>query len=100
MLISEVAKRSSIWGALIASLPLISIIAMIFLYHETGDLEKIKNLSTGVFWLVIPSLALFISLPWLLKKGLAFYPALGIGCVITIGCYFLMNAGLKHFNMI
>ena len=100
MLISEIAKRSSIWGALIASLPLISIIAMIFLYHETGDVDKVKNLSIGVFWLVIPSLALFISLPWLLKRGMNFYSSLGIACLITIACYFAMNAVLKHFNLI
>ena len=99
MLISEIAKRSSIWGALIASLPLISIIAMIFLYHETGDVEKVKNLSIGIFWLVIPSLALFVSLPWLLKKGMTFYPSLGVACLITIGCYFIMNAGLKYFDL-
>ncbi|NNF34077.1 MAG: DUF3147 family protein [Saprospiraceae bacterium] len=100
MLISEIAKRSSIWGALIASLPIISIIAMIFLYHETGDVDKVRDLSIGVFWLVIPSLALFISLPWLLKKGMEFYPSLGISCLITIGCYFAMNAGLKYFGMV
>jgi uncharacterized membrane protein (GlpM family) len=100
MLISEIARRSSIWGALIASLPVISIIAMIFLYHETGDVEKVRNLSIGIFWLVIPSLALFISLPWLLKKGMDFYPSLGISCLITVGCYFLMNASLKQFNLV
>ena len=98
MLISEIAKRSSFWGAIIASLPIISIIAFLFLYHETGDVGQIRKLSVDIFWLVIPSLGLFISLPWLLKKGMSFYPALGVACLITIGCYLLMNAGLNYFK--
>jgi hypothetical protein len=98
MLISEIAKRSSFWGAIIASLPAISIIAFIFLYQETKDVVKISSLSIDIFWLVIPSLALFLCLPFLLKKGMTFYPALGISCIVTIGCYFLMSEGMKYFG--
>lgn len=99
MLISEIAKRSSFWGAIIASLPLISIIAFIFLYQETKDTGKIASLSIDIFWLVIPSLALFLCLPLMLKKGMSFYPALGISCTITVACYFLMSEVMKLFNL-
>ena len=92
--VSEAAKRSALFGALIASLPLTSILAMIWLYVDTGDTEKIARLSTGVFWLVLPSLVLFLSLPVLLRAGLGFYPSLGISIGLTIGAYFAMLYGL------
>ena len=63
--ISEVAKRSSLAGALLASIPLVSVLAMIWLYVDTKDIEKVSNLATSVFWLVLPSLVLFIALPLL-----------------------------------
>jgi uncharacterized membrane protein (GlpM family) len=100
VVISEISKRSSLWGAVVASLPVVSIIAFMFLYQETKDVNKVMDLSKDIFWLVIPSLALFISLPLLLKKGIDFYPALGTSCVITLGCYLLMNQVMKYFGAI
>lgn len=94
--ISEVAKRSSFIGALLASIPLISVLAMFWLYIDTKDVTKISSLATGVFWLVLPSLALFITLPLLLKQGLNFYFSIGISMGITAGCYWLMVAVLNH----
>ena len=98
--ISEIAKRSSLWGAILASLPFISILAFVFLYQDTQDIKKVSDLSIGIFWLVIPSLVLFLSWPFLLKKGVSFYPALGISCAVTVGCYFLMHLGLKYAGLI
>lgn len=92
--VSEAAKRSALFGALIASLPLTSILAMLWLYVDTGDTEKIARLSTGVFWLVLPSLVLFLSLPVLLRAGLGFYPSLSASIGLTIGAYFAMLYGL------
>ena len=85
--VSEVSKRTSAMGALLASLPLTSLLAMIWLYVETGDGMKVADLAGGIFWLVLPSLALFLILPVLLRAGYAFWPALGIGCGATIGLY-------------
>lgn len=100
MAISEIAKRSSYWGGIMASLPLISIIAFIFLYEETKDIKAISSLSTDIFWLVIPSLALFVMLPLLLKKGVNFYASLGLSCLVTIVCYYLMTLVLKKFGVL
>ena len=97
--ISEIAKRSSVLGALLASIPLVSVIAMIWLYHETGDTAKISILATSVFWLVIPSLALFLTLPLLLKIGLGFYSSLFISIGVTAICYFAMLSGLRMFGV-
>jgi hypothetical protein len=97
--ISEVAKRSSLLGAVLASIPLTSLLAMIWLYADTGDVEKVADLATGIFWLVLPSLALFIALPLLLRAGLGFAPSLAASCAITVGCYILMLAILKRFGI-
>ena len=99
VLISEIGKRYSFWGAILASLPTISILAFVFLYTDTGDTGKVIALSTNIFWLVIPSLVLFISLPVLLKKGLAFYPSLGLSMFFTVIAYFVMSVLLKKFGL-
>ena len=96
--ISEIAKRSSFLGALLASIPIISIMAMIWLYIETKDILKVASLSSSVFWLVIPSLLLFLVFPLLLKSGVSFYVSLGISIGITAGFYFLLFAILQRFG--
>jgi len=99
-LISEISKRSTLWGAILASLPFVSIIAFIFLYEETKDLSKVSELSIGIFWLVIPSLALFLILSYCIKRGMNFYPSLGISIFATIILYFAMSFGLKKFGIL
>jgi len=85
--VSEIAKRSSFAGGLIASLPLTSLLAFIWLWHETRDAQKIATVSTSILWLVIPSLVLFLILPVLLERGVAFYPALGVSVAAMLVCY-------------
>lgn len=85
--VSEISKRSSVVGGLFASLPLVSLLAMIWLYQDTRDTQKIAALSTSIFWLVLPSLALFLALPALLKRGVSFYPALVISTSTMLACY-------------
>ena len=99
IVISELAKRSTFVGAILASVPLISVLAMIWLYIDTKDIEKISSLSLGVFWLVIPSLALFLALPLLLKQGLNFYLSISLSIVLTVGCYWIMVSALDHFGV-
>jgi hypothetical protein len=97
--ISEIAKRSSMMAGILASIPLISVLGFIWLYLDTKEVEKISNLSTSIFWLVIPSLALFVTLPILLKKGIGFYPSLGIATSVTVVCYYLMIIVLGKFGI-
>ena len=92
---SEIAKKNDVFGALIASLPLISIFAMIWLYNDTGDTEQIATFSKDIFWLVIPSLVLFLTLPVFLQRGMDFWPALAIAIILTIIAY---TIGLKLAN--
>ena len=97
--ISEVAKRSSLVGAILASVPLVSVLAMFWLYIDTRDVARVSSLSSSVFWLVLPSLALFLALPLLLKQGLNFYLSMGVSIGITVVCYFLMISALNHYGV-
>lgn len=94
--ISEVAKRSTLLGALLASLPLTSLIAIVWLHVETGDAARIAALSHGIFWLVLPSLVLFVALPALLGRGVPFWPSLGISVALTAAAYVALAAGLRR----
>jgi len=99
VVISEIAKRSTMVGAILASVPLVSVLAMLWLYIDTRDVNKVSALSSSVFWFVLPSLALFLVLPLLLKNGLNFYLSLGVSVAITIACYFLMVSALNHYGI-
>lgn len=99
VVISEISKRSSLISAILASVPLVSVLAMIWLYHDTKDISKISELSIAVFWLVLPSLALFVSLPVLLKQGISFYLSLLIAIMLTIACYYGMIVGLRYLGI-
>jgi hypothetical protein len=93
--VSETAKRSSLFGAVLASVPLISVLAMIWLYIDTRDVEKIADLATGIFWLVLPSLVLFVALPLLLRNGVDFYASLALSIALTVSAYFAMIYALR-----
>lgn len=99
VLISEISKRSSFIGALLASMPLVSVLAMLWLYVDTKDISKVSDLSTSVFWLVLPSLALFLVLPLLLKQGLNFYASISISIGVTVASYWLMITILNQFGI-
>jgi hypothetical protein len=85
--ISEIAKRSTGLAALVASLPLTSLLAFVWLHVEDSPPERIAELSSQIFWLVLPSLVLFLLLPLLLKHGLSFWVSLGLSTAATAGCY-------------
>jgi F0F1-type ATP synthase assembly protein I len=98
--ISELSKRSTLLGALLASLPLTSLLAMIWLYWDTQDVKRVASLSTGVLWLVLPSLVLFALLPALLLRWQFSFPvALAIACGATVAAYFVMVILLGRFGI-
>lgn len=78
---------------------MVSVLAMLWLYIDTKDIDKVSALSTSVFWLVLPSLALFVALPLLLKQGLNFYVSIGMAIGITVGTYWLMVTLLNHYGV-
>jgi len=99
VVISEIAKRSSFIGAILASVPLVSVLAMIWLYVDTKDIARVSALSSSIFWLVLPSLALFIAMPLLLKQSINFYVSISVSIIITIISYWLMITILNQFGI-
>ena len=84
---SEVARRWPGWGALIVSLPLVSILAILWLWRDTGDTARIAAHAESTFWFVLPSLPMFLAFPAMLRHGIGFWTALGLACLLTILLY-------------
>ena len=84
---SEVARRWPGWGALIVSLPLVSLLTFIWLWADTRDSARIAELSQNTFWFFLPSMPLFLLLPALLRSGMGFWPALAIASLLTVALY-------------
>lgn len=97
--ISEIARRSPGFAALIASLPLVSILGMIWLWRDTGDTERLAAHAEATFWYVLPSLPMFLLVPWLIRSGIGFWPSLGAGCLLTVLLYGLLLALAPRFNL-
>ena len=98
-IVSEVARRAPGFGALIASLPLISVLGMIWLWRDTQDTARMADHAFATFWYVIPSLPMFLFIPFLLQRGTGFWFALTAGCALTIGLYLAMVWVLEHFGL-
>ncbi|MFL3044265.1 MAG: DUF3147 family protein [Candidatus Neomarinimicrobiota bacterium] len=98
-MISEVAKRSTFFGAILASIPLVSVMAMIWLYVDTHDSAQVVQLSKSIFWLVIPSLVLFITFPLFIRLQLPFYIALSAAVMLMVVTYFVTINVLEKFGI-
>lgn len=99
VVISEISKRSTLAGSILASVPIVSLLAFIWIYLDTKNTAKIAELSQGIFWLVIPSLLFFILFPILLKKNVEFWLSLAVSLVVMILGYFAMLFLLKKFGI-
>lgn len=99
-IVSEVARRSPTLGALIVSLPLVSILGILWLWHDTGDAERIAAHAQATFWYVLPTLPMFLLLPVLLRYGIGFWAALAAGCALTFGLYLITIWLLGKFGLV
>ncbi len=88
-LVSEIARRYPSWAGLVASLPLTSILAILWLWKDTGDTERIAGLSAGTFWFILPSLPMFVAFPLLLRSGVGFWASLTLVIAGTLALYAL-----------
>ena len=97
--ISEITKRFGFWGSLLASLPILSVISMVWIYMDTKDIPRISAFSIQVFWFVIPSLGLFLTLPWFLARY-TFPLSLTFACLIAVFMYIVLLGlfRLSHYN--
>ena len=85
--ISEIARRYPGWGGLVASLPLTSLLAMIWLWRDSHDSERVAALAGSTFWFILPSLPMFLVLPALLRSGMNFWAALLLSVAGTLAFY-------------
>jgi hypothetical protein len=91
-IVSEVAKRYPGFGALIASLPLVSVLGMLWLWRDKPDVPNMATHVEATFWFVLPSLPMFLVIPWMLRSGIGFWVSLAVGCALTIALYLTMVA--------
>lgn len=99
MAVSEIARRSPAVGALVVSLPLVSLLAIIWLWRDTKDVTRIADHAEATFWYVIPSLPMFLVLPWMLRGGVAFWVALAGSCLMTVLLYCLTVLVAARFGV-
>ena len=97
--ISEIAKRSSLVGATLAAIPLVSILAMTWMYIDTNDSTNAVEFSNKIIWLIVPSMTLFLTFPILIKKGFGFYPSMLIAILMTVAAYYSVIFLLSKFGV-
>lgn len=97
--VSEVAKRADRLGALLASLPLVTIMILIWLYIENQKIEKIASHAYYTFWYVLPTLPMFLLMPWMLNRGIHFWVSLGASILLTFFCFVLTAYIMKRFGV-
>jgi hypothetical protein len=88
--IAEIGKRLPAMGALVASLPLVSVLGMMLLWHQRPDAENMAVHAEATFWYVLPSLPMFLLIPAMLRSGTGFWLALTVGCILTVALYLAM----------
>ena len=98
-LASEVARRYAGFGALIASLPLVSVLGMIWLWRDTHDPVRLADHAEATLWFIAPSLPMFVLIPVLLRAGVSFWLALGVGCALTVLLYLAMVWGAARLGI-
>ena len=98
--IAQVSERSTLMAAVLASIPIVTVLSMMMMHHEGQSAVEISGFAKDIVWLVIPSLLLFIVMPWLIEsRSWDFYPALAAGMACTITGYFLMVQMMDRFGL-
>jgi len=98
VLVSELARRSDKLGALVAALPMVTVLALIWLYVENQSPEKIANHAWYTFWYVVPTLPMFLAFPALLPR-LGFWLTLLACVVLTVVCFWLFALAVRRFGI-
>jgi uncharacterized membrane-anchored protein YitT (DUF2179 family) len=98
--IAQISERSTLMAAVLASIPIVSVLSMMMMFHEGQTALEISAFARDIVWLLIPSLLMFIVMPWLVEsRGWEFYPALAAGLACTVSGYFLMVQAMEKFGL-
>jgi hypothetical protein len=97
--VSEIAKRWPGFGALVTSLPLVSVLGMIWLWRDKPDAANMASHAQATFWYVLPSLPMFLLIPALMNRGVSFWLALAAGCILTMALYAVMTFAAPRLGL-
>ncbi len=98
--IVQISERNTLMAAVLASIPIVSVLSMIMMFHEGQTAVEISAFARDIVWLLIPSLLMFIVMPWLIEsRSWDFYPALAAGLACTVTGYFLMVQTMEKFGL-
>ena len=98
--IAQISERSTLMAAVLASIPIVTVLSMMMMYHEGQTAMEISGFAKDIVWLLIPSLLMFIVMPWLIEtRSWDFYPALAAGLACTVSGYFLMIQMMDRFGL-
>src|SRR5690242_16465858 len=98
-IVSEVARRSPALGALVVSLPLVSILGIVWLWHDTSVAERIAAHAQSTFWYVLPTLPMFLAMWAMIHYGLVFWESFASCCVFTVVLYLFSLGLLARFGV-
>ena len=98
--IAQISERSTLMAAVLASIPIVSVLSMMMMFHEGQTALEVSAFARDIVWLLIPSLLMFIVMPWLIEsRNWEFYPALTAGLACTVTGYFLMVQAMEKFGL-
>ncbi|MBU6234251.1 MAG: DUF3147 family protein [Alphaproteobacteria bacterium] len=98
-LASEMAKRSPLWGSVLVSIPLTSLLTAMWIHIESADLERNAVFLRNVFWAHLPTLTFFILCPIMLRQGINFWVSIFFSLAVTAAVFFAYAAILRHFGI-
>ena len=98
--VAQISERSTVIAAVLASIPIVSVLSMMMMFHEGQTAMEISSFAKAIVWLLIPSLLMFIVMPWLIEsRNWEFYPALAAGLACTVTGYFFMIQVMDRFGL-
>lgn len=99
LFVTKIQVFSDKLSALLIALPLTSLLAMIWMWQEKQPSARIAGHAEGTFWFVLPTLPMFLILPWMLRSGWSFWAALGANCALTTGFFWVTVIVLRKFGI-
>lgn len=99
VIVNKVQLFNDRLSALLIALPFTSIIAMVWMHQAKQSSERLANHAEGTFWFVLPTLPMFLIMPWMLRNGWGFWATLAANCLLTIGFFWVTVFVLRRFGI-
>lgn len=99
VVVTKIQLVSDRLSALLIALPITSLVAMIWMHHAGQSSQRLANHAEGTFWFVLPTLPMFLIIPWMLRSGWGFWATLAVNCLITVAFFWLTVVVLRRFGI-